>query len=162
MIDCISTPHYHYTPADQEAAGARMKLMSENTKKHFWLYVLLLEQDKFYVGITARSPEIRFNDHKKGFMAAKWTKKYSPIKIIDRKDLGKMTELEAKTYENQVVRKYMEEKGHNNVRGGDLTDESDYAKRLGYYFRLDDWETLSLVVLLLLVIAAITILYYLK
>ena len=49
------------------------------------------------------------------------------IKILDSKDLGQMTLEDAEAYENKIVRKYMKEKGYNNTRGGDLTDEDDYA-----------------------------------
>lgn len=45
-----------------------------NVLKHYWLYVLKLEQQKFYVGITSRTPEIRMEQHLSGFAGAQWTK----------------------------------------------------------------------------------------
>ena len=54
-------------------------------KKNYWLYVLKLEQEKYYIGITTRNVEIRAQEHRKGFLGARWTKKYKPIKIMDKK-----------------------------------------------------------------------------
>ena len=130
--------------------------MSEN-KKHYWLYVLKLEQGKYYVGITAKTPQQRFLEHKNGYMAAQWTRKYKPLKIIDIKDLGYTEKSVSEAYENKVVRKYMKQFGHNNVRGGDLSYSEDYTKRFGYYISTKDWEPITVVILLLLAIAYLLI-----
>ena len=119
-----------------------------HVKKHYHLYVLLLEQHKFYIGITSKTPEERFREHKNGFLAARWTKKYAPIKIIDTKDLGMMTLAEAESFENKVVRAYMQEKGYNNARGGDATSEDDYVKRFGWLIELREYDALALMILL--------------
>lgn len=134
----------------------------DNQKKHYWLYVLKLEGSKYYIGITTQTPEIRLYEHKNGIRAAYWTKKYTPKKIIDRKDLGVMPRKEAEAYENKVVRAYMKQKGYNNVRGGDLTDIDDYVKRFGYYLLKDGWEVVTLVILFLLIIGLLVIKLYLK
>jgi predicted GIY-YIG superfamily endonuclease len=97
-------------------------------KKHYWLYVLRLEEDKYYVGVTSKTPEERFREHLNGIRAAKWTLKYKPVSIYDQKELGLMTYDYAQKYENIVVRRYMKERGYNITRGGDLTDPSDYVK----------------------------------
>ena len=123
--------------------------------KKWWLYVLKLEQGKYYVGITSKTPEVRFKQHQNGFLAAGWTKKYTPLKIMDKKYLGPMTEAQAKKYENKVVRLYMKEKGTNNVRGGDLTDNEDYIRRFGRLFTKEQWEPIVVVTLLTIIVVAL-------
>lgn len=97
-------------------------------EKHYWLYVLKLEQGKYYVGITSRTPEARFKEHVNGFYAAEWTKVYKPIKIDQTVDLGVTTIEKTEDYENKVTRKYIKEYGFNNVRGGNLTYRGNYVK----------------------------------
>ncbi len=121
-------------------------------QKHYWLYILKLEQGKYYVGITTQTPEARMQEHLKGVRAAYWTIKYKPLKVLDRKDLGIMALREAEKYENKIIRLYMKKYGHNNARGGDLTDPEDYMVRFHRVYLKDDWGVITLVVLLSLVI----------
>ncbi len=125
--------------------------------KHWTLYVLKLEQDKWYVGITSQSVEKRYIQHKSGFAGARWTKKYEPVKIHYIKDLGECDLERAQLYEGRVTRKYMEEYGDNNVRGGDLTDEKDYVRRFGYFFDKEGWKDVMNIVIILLVLGALMI-----
>jgi predicted GIY-YIG superfamily endonuclease len=74
------------------------------------IYVLLLEQHKYYVGKTKRLLH-RYRQHERGEGAA-WTRAYRPMRIVA-------------TYpylvpgmENAVVKMYMGKKGIPNVRGG--------------------------------------------
>jgi predicted GIY-YIG superfamily endonuclease len=97
-----------------------------SNKKHWHLYVLRLEDDKYYVGITSKTVEHRFMQHKNGFAGAAWTKEHKPISILDSRDLGYVTKDEAEYYENIVVRKYIHKYGIENVRGGDLVDNREY------------------------------------
>lgn len=108
--------------------------------KHWRLYILKLEQDKWYVGITTQSVEKRFAQHRKGFAGARWTKKYRPIDIYDVHDLGYCGIERAQKFEGRVTRKYMEQYGDNNVRGGDLTDVDEYVRHFGRFFIKDDWD----------------------
>lgn len=62
--------------------------MAQSQHKKWSLYVLKLENDKWYIGITSKTPEERYWQHKNGYLAAKWTKKYKPLGIHDTKDLG--------------------------------------------------------------------------
>ncbi len=56
----------------------------EDKIKHYWLYVLRLEQNKYYVGITSRlDPQTRINEHMGGFYSAQWVKKYKPIEAAE-------------------------------------------------------------------------------
>ena len=118
-----------------------------NKRKSRWqLYILKLEQGKWYVGITSRSVEKRFREHKRGFAGANWTKKYKPLKIHDTKDLGLCDIERAQLYEGRVTRKYMEQYGDNNVRGGDLTDMDDYVRRFVWIFTRKDWGILLYII----------------
>lgn len=129
------------------------KTNSEQKKKYiWWLYVLKLESDKWYVGITSKTPEKRFQQHKNGFLAAAWTKHYKPIKIHYKKYLGECDISDAQLYEGRVTRKYMEHYGDNNVRGGDLTYDKEYVRRFGWIWLKDEWDLITYVVLLNLII----------
>jgi len=113
--------------------------------KHYWLYVLKLEQGRYYIGITSRSPEVRYKEHVSGLYAAEWTKVYKPIKIDQAIDLGVTTIEKTESYENRVTREYIKKYGFNNVRGGNLTYRGKYVKRFGYYFPDKNWEEIVFV-----------------
>ena len=118
-----------------------------NKRKSRWqLYILKLEQGKWYVDITSRSVEKRFRERQRGFAGANWTKKYKPLKIYDTKDLGLCDIERAQLYEGRVTRKYMEQYGDNNVRGGDLTDMDDYVRRFVWIFTRKDWGILLYII----------------
>lgn len=111
-----------------------------------------LEDGKFYVGITSKSPEERFIEHKLGKRAAYWTKKYRPIDIESYEDLGTVSREHAEEYENKVTRSLMKERGLNNVRGGDLTDVEEYIVRFGYFRDKIGWEAAMFIIFQALVI----------
>ncbi len=129
--------------------------------KDYWLYILKLEESKYYVGVTSKTPEYRFQQHKNGFAGAAWTKKYKPIKIMDTKFLGNITYEEAEKYENKVVRAYIKVHGLNSVRGGDLRDADDYIQRFGWIYLKDNWEVLTVIILQFLIILYLAIDKYL-
>ena len=120
--------------------------------KSYWLYVLALEKNKYYVGITSKTPEIRMQQHIKGFAGASWTRKYKPVRLLDKKHLGIMTVNEAERYENKVVRAYINKHGFENVRGGDISYSEDLVRRFGWYIAKEDWEVVTVIVLLVLII----------
>ncbi|MDZ7744175.1 MAG: GIY-YIG nuclease family protein [Candidatus Saccharibacteria bacterium] len=129
--------------------------MSENTEtpqKHWWLYVLKLEQGKFYVGITSKTPEERFQQHVNGFLGAQWTKKYKPIELTYKEDLGNVTLEQAKLAENMKIRMYMNMYGDENVRGGDLNYSGKYFYRFGRFHRDEDWQIVTVILFLSIVI----------
>ncbi|MEZ6331114.1 MAG: GIY-YIG nuclease family protein [Candidatus Saccharimonadales bacterium] len=94
-------------------------------KKQWYIYVLKLEKDKYYVGITSQTVEKRYNEHKTGIRAANWTKKYKPVEIVHSRLLGIITKQDAEAIENKAVREYINTYGINKVRGGDITDTID-------------------------------------
>lgn len=75
-----------------------------------FIYILQLEQGKYYVGKTT-NPKMRLENHFDS-TGSSWTKKYKPINIYqiipdcDNYDEDKYTKI------------YMEKFGLNNVRGG--------------------------------------------
>ncbi len=135
--------------------------MEKHHKKHYSLYILKLEQGKYYVGITTQIPEQRLAGHLGG-QKTWWTSDYKPLGIFDRKDLGNLNIEEAKLIENHVTRLYIKKYGINNVRGGDLTQTNDMVVRFGYIFDDLTWQAISIIIFLLAVIAYLTIALYFK
>ena len=135
--------------------------MSSQTtaNKHWWLYVLKCEHDKWYIGITSQTPEKRFQEHLHG-RKSYWTEEHPPIKIADRKYLGDLSLNEAKQYENKVVRTYMRQKGVNKVRGGDLLQKQAYIVRFGYIFDELSWTALTVILFEMLIIAYLLVKLY--
>lgn len=134
--------------------------MPTNKIKRYYLYVLQLEQNKYYVGVTSKDPNERFNEHKIGFYGAEWTKIYKPLKIDQSIDLGLTSYAKAEEYENKVTRKYIEKYGIENVRGGNLTYRGKYVKRFGYYYTDASWETIvgmTLMTILMIIFGTYTI-----
>lgn len=120
-------------------------------QKQWWLYVLKLEEGKWYVGITSQSPEKRMQEHVDGVRAAYWTQRYKPLELTASEDLGVISKDDAEKRENKLVRNLMREYGYNNVRGGDLTSVEDYSVVFGTVMDRFGWETILVVVFLLLV-----------
>lgn len=115
-------------------------------KRRWWLYILKLEGGKWYVGITSKTPEERFQEHTLGKRAAYWTMKYKPLEIELEEDLGIVTKEHAEKYENKITRELMKERGLNNVRGGDLRDAEEYTARFGWVWFKKDWEILTIAI----------------
>lgn len=81
----------------------------EKEKSMQTIYVLKLEQSKYYVGKTG-DVDTRIMQHFEGGGTA-WTKKFLPISIIER-HIGDGHD------ENSWVKRYMQKYGIENVRGG--------------------------------------------
>ena len=101
--------------------------MDDNDEpKLFRLYVLRLEDGKYYVGVTTKTVEQRMKEHASG-RSAYWTHDHKPVSIYHQEELGVMTYPQAQELEQAAVQRYMKELGLNNVRGGELTDREDYG-----------------------------------
>jgi predicted GIY-YIG superfamily endonuclease len=135
--------------------------MDEN-KKSWHIYVLKLEGEKYYVGVTSKTPEMRFNEHQSKRRGAGWTRLHKPIKIIDTKDLGVITYEKAEEFEKLVVREYIDKFGIDNVRGGDVFVTEPMIARFNRYFTSDNWEVLSGIVLLMIFILILAVMLYIK
>jgi predicted GIY-YIG superfamily endonuclease len=128
-------------------------LMARSDKNTSWhLYVLRLEDGKFYVGITSKTPEIRMQEHLDGIRSAYWTAKHKPIEIIHTEDLGFVDKSKAEMRENRMVRALMKQRGLNNVRGGDLRSVEPYIIRFGYVCDKERWDSLMYVLILIMFI----------
>jgi hypothetical protein len=74
------------------------------------IYILKLEQGKYYVGKT-NNPYFRLESHFNS-NGSKWTKMYKPIKVLELKP-------NCDDYdEDKITRQCMDKYGINNVRGG--------------------------------------------
>lgn len=123
----------------------------------WWLYILKLEHDKWYVGITSKTPEERFQEHALKIRGAYWTMKHKPLEIELVEDLGVVSRGHAEAYENKVTRLLMKERGLNNVRGGDLSNASEYIKRFGWVYIKEQWQAVTVVTILILAILFLAI-----
>lgn len=128
----------------------------DNKIRHYFLYVLKLEDKKFYIGVTSKNPEERFLEHKNGFYGAEWTKIHKPLSIEQTVDLGITDYKKAEEYENKITRKYIQKHGLNNVRGGNITYRGEMVKRFGYIWRTEDWKDIVMLVVLLVWMAFLT------
>jgi hypothetical protein len=88
-----------------------------------FIYVLQLEQGKYYIGKTS-NPTFRLENHFSSNGSA-WTKKYKPIQVLE------LIPNCDKYDEDKYTRKYMDKYGMNNVRGGSfckiILNESNIA-----------------------------------
>lgn len=90
---------------------------SEGKQKTQWsLYVLELENDKWYVGISSDLTK-RLDQHRFG-KGAKWTQLYKPIRVAYTEDLGMIDYSVAAATETMRTKQAMRKYGTENVRGG--------------------------------------------
>jgi len=128
-----------------------LKNGKEETVRHFWLYVIVLEQGKYYVGITTHhDPFIRLRQHG-GSYGASWTKKYKPLEPIKPellKDLGVVTQVEAERGEQDAFKEYSAKYGLRNVRGGRVVSTGRIYRIGQFYFNQSMLEGLGVALLL--------------
>ena len=74
------------------------------------VYVLQLSNGKFYVGRTADS-ESRIRQHFSGYGSA-WTRLHPPLQVLEVHSNVPIAE------ENEITKRYMQQHGWQNVRGG--------------------------------------------
>jgi len=100
------------------------------------IYILLLENKKYYVGYCETTDDRRIQQHFKG-NGAQWTKLHPPVKILHIIEQGGLDA------ENNITINLMallererlsgkpgfEEAGYNDVRGGKWTRTQDYRER---------------------------------
>ncbi len=96
----------------------------------YYLYVLKLEQNKYYVGIT-QNPKARYLQHT-GVLpgGSLWARKYKVEKLLALKSLKTNSRTLAEAYENTITNALIRSKGIDNVRGGSFTTDWIHKSRL--------------------------------
>src|SRR6187431_2998919 len=96
-----------------------------------FIYVLSLQQGKYYVGKT-RNPTFRLQDHFNNEGSA-WTKKYKPIKVLEL--------IPGDDYdEDKYTKIYMDKYGIDNVRGGSYVT-IELSKSSIHHLKLESTST---------------------
>jgi len=85
------------------------------------LYVLQLDNDKWYVGVTSRTPHEELARHKAG-NGVEWTREHKAVKVHYAKDFGAVDEAKVREFEDRVTLKYMERYGVATVRSDNMGD----------------------------------------
>jgi hypothetical protein len=80
------------------------------------IYILKLNDNKYYIGKTNRTVNNRYQEHLDG-TGSYWTKKYKPLSVI------KQIENSSPYDEDRYVKEYMAIYGIDNVRGGSYNHE---------------------------------------
>lgn len=162
------TQHKHsdYALVNPLTADADISTEIENTEhepiRHYWLYAIRLEGDKYYVGITTKkNPYERIYQHG-GILGAAWTRKHRPLEVVEVRDVGFVTQAQVDNMEQKLTLAYMELYQQENVRGGFLTYTGRYIRRFNLFFTENDYYALTTVIFMMLVIALQTILYWAK
>lgn len=131
---------------------------NSQSNKHYWLYVLKLEQGKYYIGIsTSWKAEKRIQQHMQGFYTAQWIRNNNLriMGVASIIDLGEITKTQAEEYERKRTVQYMKKYGVNNARGGPYTASDNYLY-IPLFQRLivkDDAQTIGVIVSLLTMLA---------
>ncbi len=125
------------------------------------LYVLKLEQGKWYVDVTASDPQTQLKRHQAG-RGAQWTQRFKPVDVSYAKEFGTISEEDALKYAGRFLRKYMEHYGDANVRGGGLPDESPVAdstkstaKQKNEVKRFRIWNPITQIIVITILVAII-------
>jgi len=100
--------------------------MEQSDTQNINIYVLECNDNKYYIGKTSLSVDIRYSQHLTDENCA-FTTKYKPIKIVETIKSNDPLD------EDKITKKYMILYGIDNVRGGSYTK-----------LKLDDWMIKSL------------------
>lgn len=110
------------------------KIRDRVANNNWYVYVLALEHNKYYVGISL-DPQKRFQQHISGGKdSASFCKKHPPKAIVEVIETNTKKMIEACKLEDQITVKYMHKYGTTNVRGGRFfgTDKKVLGKYLAF------------------------------
>lgn len=108
--------------------------MNNRSKEVISIYILRLEEGKYYVGQSI-DPLKRFKMHMRKNGGSEWTKKYKPIEILKKGKTIYSNARRALKVENRITLECVKKYGWQNVRGGDYIDQDEYqhlAKLIQY------------------------------
>lgn len=88
------------------------------SKREHYIYLLELENDKYYVGYS-RSLKSAFKRQEKG-VASHWTRLHKPIRLLKHQEVVFETGIPNLDMVNEWVLQYGAEYGYENIRGGDF------------------------------------------
>lgn len=95
----------------------------------YYVYGLLLEEGKYYIGCSKNINQRIYQHFDKG--GARWTRRYSPIAIVLLNCIGdEAYGSELYHLENMYTILYMQTYGRENVRGGKWTSRWSLSKKL--------------------------------
>lgn len=128
--------------ADSQTIKPKSEITTESVelprhRKRYHLYVLLLKNNTYYVGLTSRSVKKRLLEHSGlGYYdGAKYTARYGVERLVDAYDLGKINYKAALKKENQLTQKYIRNYGVVNVRGGKWCKPNSFVHFIDYHTR---------------------------
>ena len=102
-----------------------------------FVYCLMLEEGKYYVGET-RCLSRRLFAHF-GYGGSRWTKKYQPIAIVFLQSFdNNISKKDLREIENMYTVFYMQKFGRENVRGGEWT--TSYSLTEKWHKKIDNYE----------------------
>jgi predicted GIY-YIG superfamily endonuclease len=122
------------------AAGEPVELTGCSIKATWWLYVLELANDNFYVGMT-RDLEARLKQHRSG-IGSQWTAQHQLLRVVRCADTALTSESEAARIEDALTIQTMEQFGRKRVRGGQFCT-IDQAEVDAALLRQGHWERLE-------------------
>lgn len=123
--------------------------------KKWTLYALELEKGKWFVDVTSGDPEAQLKKHKSG-EGSEWTKRYTPVKVAYKHELGDVSEEDTQKYVGKFLRKYMEHYGDGNVRAGDLPgSEPKKQKYREEKKRLKLWNLATQLIVIVILLGAV-------
>ena len=125
--------HPHKTKLENLSDGSKWI----GLKRNYTVYVLKLQEEKYYVGVTY-NPEKRIKTHgkKKG---SKWTHIYKPVETVYQQEIGEMDYYDAEYFENYYTYLAIQKYGWENVRGGAFVQvEMNGAVKNGQMRRLKE------------------------
>lgn len=103
------------------------------------MYVLELENGKYYVGSTCKPVEKRFHEHLVGRGSA-WTARYAPVAVNKTLCQGDRSYWPVDG-ENLVTVQYMDKHGVDLVRGGNMCyKDNSKNERLYQYYQYRYWS----------------------
>ena len=106
--------------------------IKKNNNYSTWhVYVLYLEDEKWYVGI-ALDVNKRYIEHETG-SGAHWTRKHKPLKLVYDFNTGLHSKKKAEDIESQTTIALMRQYGRKNVRGGRFVNsiQAEINRQLG-------------------------------